>query len=242
MGFVSFQPGAYAEAYTVRNADQNLVTLPESLEPTHVAALGCRFSTAFHGLTTRVDLKPGENVAVHGCGGVGLSAVHIADALGATVIAVDVDDESLSKAEELGADYAINAESVADVPQAVKKQTDNSRGVDVSVDALGIAETSRNSVLSLESGGRHLQIGMTTAEEGGSVSLPVDTMVSQELEFHGSYGMAPHEYEPMLEMIERGDLEPGAIVTETISLEDVPETIERMGEYDTVGIPVVTEF
>ena len=242
MGFVSFQQGAYAEAYTVRNADQNLVGLPDGIDPTHVAALGCRFSTAFHGLTERVRLTPGETVAVHGCGGVGLSAVHIADSIGATVIAVDIDEESLAKASSLGAAHTVDAESVADVPQAVKKHTERSRGVDVSVDALGIAETSRNSVLSLDSGGRHLQIGMTTAAEEGSVSLPVDTMVSEELEFHGAYGMAPHEYDPMLEMIERGALEPGAIVTETIRLEAVPATIERMGEFDTVGIPVVTEF
>lgn len=242
MGFVPFQKGAFAEAYTVRHADQNLVRLPDAVEPKSVAALGCRFSTAFHGLTNRVGLKPGETLAVHGCGGVGLSAVHVADALGATVVAVDIHEESLAKADDLGADHLVDAHTVEDVPQAVKKHTEGSRGVDVSVDALGIAETSRNSVLSLDAGGRHLQIGMTTAEEGGSVSVPVDTMVTEELEFHGAYGMAPHDYEPMIEMIERGRLAPAEIVTEEIGLEDVPDTIERMGDYETVGIPVVTEF
>ncbi len=242
MGFLPFQQGAFAEEYAVRHADHNLVTLPDTVAARDVAGLGCRFSTAFHGLTARVGLQPGEWIAVHGCGGVGLSAIHIADALGATVIAVDVDEASLEKAESLGADHTIDAEAVADVPQAVKKLTAGGRGVDVSVDAVGIAQTIRNSVYSLDSGGRHLQIGMTTAEEGGSVDLPVDTMVSEEFEFHGAFGISPHEYEPILEMMDAGRLDPGRIVTEEIGLADVPDTIERMETFDTVGIPVVTEF
>ena len=242
MGFVPFQNGAFAEAYAVRHADQNLVPIPETLDPAAVAGLGCRFSTAFHGLVDRVHVRPGEWVSIHGCGGVGLSAVHIADALGANVIAVDIDANSLEKARELGADRTVRADEVADVPQAVKKHTDGSRGVDVAVDALGVAETCQDAVGSLDAGGRHLQIGLTTAEEGGDVSLPVDTMVTNEIEFYGAYGMSPHEYGPMIDMMETGRLSPGSIVTETIALADVPETVASMGEYETVGIPVVTEF
>lgn len=242
MGFVPFQKGAFAEEYAVRHADQNLVVLPDDVDPRAVAGLGCRFSTAFHGLTERVALAPGEWIAVHGAGGVGLSAAHIADAIGATVIAIDVDERKLEKATDLGADFTIDASEVKDVPQAVKKLTEGGRGVDVSVDALGIEETVVNSIHSLDSGGRHLQIGMTTAAEGGEVPVPVDTMVTEEMEFHGSYGISPHEYEPMLEMIKSGRLSPAEIVTEEISLEEVPDTIERMNEYETVGIPVVTEF
>ncbi len=242
MGFVPFQQGAFTEAYAVPNADHNLVSLPESVDPVAVAALGCRFSTAFHGLTERVSLQPGETVAVHGCGGVGLSTVQIADAIGARVVAVDIDPESLEVAAELGADHTVDATEVPDVPQAVKKHTAGSRGVDVSIDALGIAETCRNSIMSLDAGGRHLQIGMTTSAEAGEVSLPVDTMVRDEIEFHGSYGMPTHEYEPMIDMIESGRLSPGDIVTEEIDLEAVPETIARMDDFETVGIPVVTEF
>ncbi|MFB6132051.1 MAG: zinc-dependent alcohol dehydrogenase family protein [Halanaeroarchaeum sp.] len=242
MGFVDFQKGAFAEEYAVRNADQNLITLPESIDPVSVAGLGCRFSTAFHGLTAQVDISPGEWVAVHGCGGVGLSAVHITAAVGANVIAVDIAEESLEMAEALGADHTLDAEAVDDVPQAVKKHTEGDRGVDVSVDALGIAETCRNAVGSLDKGGRHLQIGLTTSEERGEVSLPVDTMVMNEQEFYGSYGISPHEYKPILDMMEAGTLSPGEIVTETIDLEAVPETVESMGDFETVGIPVVTSF
>ncbi|WP_254534608.1 zinc-dependent alcohol dehydrogenase family protein [Halomarina litorea] len=242
MGFLQMQQGAFAEEYPVRAADQNVVKLPDSADPVDVAGLGCRFATAFHGLVHRVDVGAGEWVAVHGCGGVGLSAVHIADALGANVVAVDLDADKLARAEELGADETVRVGDVKDVPQAVKKATPNSRGTEVSVDALGIAETCRNAVDSLCKGGRHLQIGMTTSEEGGEVSLPVDTMVTDEREFYGSYGMPPNEYEEIFSMMERGTIQPGKVVSETISLDEVPRTIENLGEYDTVGIPVCDEF
>lgn len=242
MGFFKFQPGAFAEEFPVRVADQNAVHIPDGIDPVDIAGLGCRFSTAFHGLAHRVDIEPGDRVAVHGCGGVGLSAVMIASALGARVIAVDIDERSLSMAEELGAEAIVDVTTVMDVPQAVKSYTPSSRGVAVSVDALGIAETCRNSVNSLCKGGQHLQIGLTTSEEEGEVSLPVDMMVTDEREFYGSYGMPPHEYDEIFSMMQADTLDPGAIVSETISLEEVPGTVASMDEFDTVGIPVCNEF
>ena len=242
MGFVPFQQGAFAEEYAVRYADQNLVRVPDGLDPVDVAGLGCRFATAFHGVAHRVDIAPGDWVAVHGCGGVGQSAIHVASALGGNVIAVDVVDEKLERARELGAVETVNANAVDDVPQAVKACTDSSRGVDVSVEALGIAETIQNSVNSLGKGGQHLQIGMTTAAEGGEVALPVDTMVTDEREFYGSFGMPPHEYDEIFRMMDHGKIDPGQIVSETCSLEEIPDVMDRLGEYETMGIPVCTEF
>lgn len=242
LGFMPFAPGAFAEQFVLRNADTNAVPIPDGIDPVDVAGLGCRFSTAFHGVAHQADLSPGDWVAVHGCGGVGLSAVHIADCLGGNVIAVDIQDEKLEKAEDLGAEEIVNVNEVADVPQAVKKFTDGSRGVEVSVDALGVADTIKNSVNSLAKGGQHVQIGLTTQEEGGQVELPVDNMVYDEREFHGSLGMQPERYDEIMRLMDKGKLSPGEIVSETISLDDVPETIENYGNYETIGIPVVTEF
>ncbi|MFD1646231.1 zinc-dependent alcohol dehydrogenase family protein [Haloarchaeobius litoreus] len=242
MGFVPFQTGAFAEYYSVRNADFNAVSLPDEVDPVDVAGLGCRFATAFHGLAHRVDVTPGDWVAVHGCGGVGLSAVHVADALGANVIAVDLSAEKLERARDLGADRTVEVGEVDDVPQAVKKFTESSRGADVAVDALGIAETCRNAMDSLGKGGQQLQIGMTTSEEGGEVSLPVDTMVTDEREFYGTYGIPPNEYDEIFRMMRTGKLEPGRVVSETVSLEEVPGVVEGLGDYETVGIPVCDGF
>ncbi|WP_435360257.1 zinc-dependent alcohol dehydrogenase family protein [Haloarchaeobius sp. DFWS5] len=242
MGFLPIQGGAFAEYYPVRNADHNVVKLPDNVDPVDVAGLGCRFATAFHGLVHRVDVTPGDWVAIHGCGGVGLSAIHIADALGANVIAIDLADEKLERAKVLGADRVVNVQEVQDVPQAVKKHTESSRGADIAVDALGIAETCRNAMNSLGKGGQHLQIGMTTSEEGGEVSLPVDTMVTDEREFYGSFGIPPNEYDEIFRMMETGKLEPGRIVSERVSLDEVPGIVENLGDYDTVGIPVCDTF
>jgi alcohol dehydrogenase len=161
---------------------------------------------------------------------------------GANVIGVDLNEDALRKAEELGAAETIKVDDVQDIPQAVKKKTPKSRGAEVSVDALGIAQTCRNSVNSLGKGGQHLQIGLTTSEEEGEVSLPVDNIVMDEREFVGSFGMPPNEYEEIFSMMERGKIDPGRIVTETVSLEEVPGMIEGMGNYDTIGIPVCNEF
>ncbi len=242
MGFVDFQPGAFAEEYTIRYADHNAVVLPEGVDPVEVAGLGCRFATSFHGLVHRVDVTPGDWVAVHGCGGVGLSAVHVADVLGAAVVAVDITDDKLDRARDLGADRTVNATEVEDVPQSVKGAIEGQSGVDVSVDALGIAETVQNSINSLGKGGQHLQIGMTTSEEGGSVSIPVDQMVFDERSFHASYGMPATEYDEILRLMEQDRLEPGRIVGETVSLDEVPDVMERLDDFETAGIPVSTEF
>ena len=101
-------PGAYAE-YVAAPFDHNLVYLPEAMSPALAAGLGCRVTTAWHALTDRANVRAGEWVAVHGTGGIGLSALLLAKMLGARVIAVDVVDEKLAHAKSLGADATVNA-------------------------------------------------------------------------------------------------------------------------------------
>jgi alcohol dehydrogenase len=232
--------GAFGERFHVPWADFNVVPLPDDVLPVEMAGLGCRFMTSFHGLVHQADVTPGDWVAVHGCGGIGLSAVHIADALGANVVAVDLFDEKLEFAVDLGAVATVNANDTDDVAGEVRSITDG--GADVSVDALGIAETCRNSVRSLQKRGQHLQVGLTSSEEGGEVSLPTDAIVAKELRFIGTIGMPRPHYEEIFRMIEHGKLDPMAVVSETVSLEQTPEKLEAMTDFETVGIPVITEF
>jgi alcohol dehydrogenase len=240
LGFASVAPGAFAEAFPVRRADYNAVKLPDGVGATAMAGLGCRFVTAFHGLAHRADVTPGDWVAVHGCGGVGLSAVHVADAIGANVVAVDIKPGKLESAERLGADATVDAGAVDNVAAEVKAIADG--GADVSVDALGVAETCRNAIESLGRLGQHVQIGLTTGEDGGELTLPTDAMVMKEVEFIGSFGMQPPRYGEILRMVQQGKLDPGAVVSDTIGLADVNDQLSAMTDYDTEGIPVVTEF
>ena len=240
LGFTSIAPGAFAEAFPVRAADHNVVRLPDGVDPVAMAALGCRYTTAYHALAHRAELEASDWIAIHGCGGVGLSAVQIASAIGAGVIAIDVREEPLERDRALGADETVNAAAVDNPGAEVKALADS--GADVAVDALGIQETCTNSIRSLGKTGTHLQIGLTTSEEAGKLTVPSDAMVMQEIDMITSFGMPPSRYDEVLGMVERGRLDPGELVSERISLDELPETLARLGEYETTGIPVVTDF
>lgn len=168
--------GGYGRLVIVPHADVNLIRLPDAVDFVSAASLGCRFMTAYHGLVDRAVVRPGEWVAIFGAGGIGLSAVQIASALGAQVVAVDIKAEKLEMARREGAVETVNA-STQDAAQVVKDATGG--GARLSVDALGIAQTTRPALRSLRRGGRHLQIGLTSQSEQGQIALPVDAMVLQ---------------------------------------------------------------
>lgn len=240
LGFAPDLPGAFTSEFAVPNADFNAVHLPDGMTPVEMAALGCRFATSFHALAHRATVEPGQWLAVHGCGGIGLSAVNIATALGANVIAVDLNDAALDLAEQVGAEVTVNAEEATDVPGTIRDITDG--GADVSMDALGISETCRNSVASLGKQGQHLQVGMTSDVEDGDIPLPVDDIVGTELEVIGVKGMPPSKYPELLQMIASGKLQPESLVTNRVSLEDVSDRLRAMDDYGTLGFEVVTSF
>lgn len=240
LGFHDAIPGAFAERFHIPFADVNAVPLPAGVSSIDMSTLGCRFMTAFHGLVHRAEVSAGDWVAIHGCGGVGLSAVHIADAIGANVVAVDLDDETLAIAMEIGADEVVNGGRTDDVPGAIQALTGG--GAHVSVDALGIETTCRNSVFSLRRRGTHVQIGLTTDAEAGEISLPTDLMVHNEFTVVGSKGMPAAQYDEIFRMIASGNLDPGAVITETVALDETSETLAAMTDFDTHGIPVITEF
>jgi alcohol dehydrogenase len=250
LGFEQAAQGAFAEQVHLPSADYNAIRLPDGVSAREVAALGCRFMTAFHALSARADLGPGDWLAVHGCGGVGLSAVQVGDALGARVVAVDIADEKLTRARDLGAEVTVDASAVGEdatpgdpetgVPAAVRDATDG--GAHVSVDALGVAETCRNSVACLRRRGQHLQLGLTTDDERGEVALPVDRVAMQSLDVLGSRGMPPTRADDLIRFVGRSDVDPGALVSREVALSDVSDRLAAMTDYETEGVEVVTDF
>lgn len=230
-------PGSFAERVAVHAADLNLVRLPDALDFVTAASLGCRFATAFRAVTAHGRLRRGDWLAVHGCGGVGLSAVMIGAALGAHVVAVDVSDAALERARDLGAEAVVHAGEQGDVAALVRELTGG--GAHVSLDALGSAATSVSSVQSLRRRGRHVQVGLLLGA-ASTPPLPMDRVVAHELEVYGSHGMAAHEYPVMLAMVEQGTLRPDRLVGEVIGLDQAGAALAAMDHPATAaGMTVV---
>ena len=234
--------GGWAQYVTVTAADLNCIRLPEEVDSLSAAALGCRYMTAYRAVTGRGRVQPGQWLAVQGCGGVGLSAVQIAAAVEAMVVAVDVDERKLAKARDEGAAVTINARGLTpeQVGQAVKDATGG--GAHVSIDALGRAFTFHQSLQSLRKRGRHVQVGITSQEERGQVVIPADMLVMMEWELVGSLGNPHPKYAELLALVARQKLRPARLVTREIALGDVTDTLERMTRFDTVGFEVITRF
>ncbi len=242
-------PGSFADQVAIGRADFNLVGLPESVDFRTAASLGCRFATAFRALTVHGRLQPGQWLAVHGCGGVGLSAVMIAVALGARVIAVDVSAAALVRAAALGAEHTVLASrtvdptgsdlgflnATGDPADAVQQLTG---GAHVSVDAIGHPATAAASVRSLRRRGRHVQIGLLLGT-AAQTTLPMDLIVSRELEVYGSHGMAARDYPALLALVVSGALRPSELISRVLPLADGGRALAAMDGDTAPGMTVL---
>jgi alcohol dehydrogenase len=229
--------GSFAELVAVPHADTNLVRVPDGMAFATAASLGCRFVTSFRAVVDRARTGAGEWVAVHGCGGVGLSAVMIARALGARVVAVDITPEKLALAREVGADAVVDASS-DDVVAVVRDLTGG--GAHVSVEALGHREVFLNSVRCLRKQGRHVQVGLMMGETDPA-ELFTDEVLFGELEVLGSFGMPAHRYGPMLSMIDAGLLAPEKLIGRTLGLDEAGEALMSVGTSTVAGVSVIVD-
>jgi alcohol dehydrogenase len=231
--------GSFAQLVVVHHADVNLVALPDDLDDDTAAALGCRFATAFRAVLDVGHVRAGEWVTVHGCGGVGLSAVMIAAAAGARVVAVDVRDDALALARAVGAAVTIDARAVTDVGAAVREASGG--GAHLSLDALGHADTARASIESLRRRGRHVQVGLLAGEQSRP-ALPMERVIAHELQVLGSHGMPAHRYPAMLGLIAAGRLAPERLIGRRIALEDAIEALTGMDRPSGAGVTVITSL
>jgi alcohol dehydrogenase len=221
--------GSFAELVALPRADLNLVRLPAELGFVEAASLGCRFMTAWAALHVHAQVRAGEWVAVHGCGGVGMAAIMIAVAAGAQVAAVDIDERKRARARELGA-VPCSVEEIRDVTGG---------GAHVSLDALGSAVTCVNSIRCLRRRGRHIQVGLLLADER-KVAIPMARVIAHELRVLGVHGMAVRHYDALVRAVSAGTVAPGSLVAKTIGLDEVGEELASMGRFAQEGVTVVT--
>jgi D-arabinose 1-dehydrogenase-like Zn-dependent alcohol dehydrogenase len=229
--------GSFAELVAVENAEVNLIRLPDTISTATAASLGCRFATAFRAVVAQGRVTAGEWVAVHGCGGVGLSAVMIAHAAGARVVAVDTSAGARELARRHGADLVLEAMAGEDaVAAAIRDLTGG--GAHLSIDAVGSAATCASSVRSLRRRGRHVQVGLLPAVSGAP-AVPMDRVIALELELRGSHGMAAHAYPPLLELVTSGTLRPDLLVADTMGLAEAASALTTMDRPAVPGIRLV---
>jgi alcohol dehydrogenase len=157
-------------------------------------------------------------------------------ALGARVVAVDVNPAALERASALGAAAVVDAGAVADAAVAIREATGG--GAHVSIDAFGSPELAVASVRGLRRRGRHVQAGLLLGPSS-TPPLPMDLVVSQELEIYGSHGMPARDYPAMLALIEDGTLRPADLVGQVIGLEDAGAALAAMDRASTGGMTVV---
>ncbi|MEM9580618.1 MAG: alcohol dehydrogenase catalytic domain-containing protein [Pseudomonadota bacterium] len=229
-------PGAYAE-YVAVPFDHNLVPLPPAMAPALAAGLGCRVTTAWHALTDRAGVRAGEWVAIHGTGGIGLSALLLAKMLGARVVAVDVVDDKLTHARQLGADATVNAGG-GNVAQAIRDITQG--GAQVSIEALGIEATTNASVECLATLGRHVHVGMPSGD--GMMTVNMRAIYSKQLAFYGTRGMPSWKYPGLLNMIERGEVDLTPMLDREVTLSGASAELRAMHGATPPGTAVITDF
>jgi alcohol dehydrogenase len=239
-----FQPGfthwgSFAQYVSIHRADINLIKLPDSVDFPTAASLGCRFATAFRAVVDQGKTSAGQWVAVHGCGGVGLSAIMIANSIGANVVAIDISEQALNLARSLGAAATINASRVANVIEAVQEITMG--GAHVSLDALGDTTTCVNSISNLRRRGKHVQVGLMVGAHS-TPPVPMGRVIAFELEILGSHGMQAHRYDNMLSMVSSGKLAPGRLIGKQISLSESITALMNMNKFEGTGVTVITDF
>ena len=231
--------GSFAEYVRLDFADTNLIKIPDEINDVTAATLGCRFITSYRAVVDQGKVKGGQYVAIHGCGGVGLSAIMIATAFGAQVIAIDVDDDTLDFAKQMGAIATINATNNKNVVEEVKALTNG--GAHISMDALGSQTTCYNSIANLRKRGKHVQVGLMSGNDL-QTKIPMNLVMAHELEVIGSHGMQAHRYPEMLELIKNGKLNPGKLIEKTITLEEARLALPKMDRFENKGIVVIDSF
>lgn len=213
---------------------RNLVPIPDALSDELAAVATDSVATAFHAVATRGGVQPGARVAVWGTGGLGLSAVGIAKALGAEqVIAVDPRAEARGWALETGADEAL------DPNEDALGQIKELGGVDVALEFVGRPETVESAVRSLDAGGRAVAVGIGDGKLGAS---HLSAFVILERELVGAYGNEPGEVREVIAMMADGRLELPRVIGDVIPLEGVRQGLERVHRGDTGGSRIVLDI
>ncbi len=223
--------GGFAEF--VRVPARGLCRLPSELPLQESSVISDALSTPFHAVKNRGMVRAGDRVAIFGCGGVGINAVQIAAAFGATVMAVDIDDRKLELAKRLGASAAFNSKG-ADVVKEIRNATDG--GVEVAFEVVGRPEVQNLAFSSVRTGGRLVTVGSSER----SWELNVGRVMFREITIIGTLGCRSSEYPRIIEMVRSGKLKLGPVISEKLPLGEVNAALQNLEAGTVIGRQMVT--
>lgn len=230
-----YSMGGLAEYAVVPATD--VFALPTGVPLEEAAVLGCAVFTAYGAARNGADLRVGESVAVVATGGVGSNLIQIARAFGAApIIAIDLREEKLVAARELGATHTVNA-AREDVSERVREIT-GKRGVDVAFEALGRPETFEQALRIVRDGGRAVMVGIAPA--GVTASVEITPLVRRGIRIIGSYGARTRADLPaVLELAQHGAIDVRRAVTRRYPLAAADEAYRALSTGEIVGRAIV---
>jgi NDMA-dependent alcohol dehydrogenase len=219
---------SFAERTVVRASAA--IKIPHDVPLDRACLVGCGVMTGVGAATNTARVRPGQTVAVYGCGGVGLNVVQGAALCGAArIIAVDLSPAKLELARVFGATDVVEAKD-GNGPDRIRELT-GGLGVDFAFEVIGVPAVIRQAFLSLKRGGKAIVVGV--APIGTEVSLPALMIPSDEKSIVGSlYGSAnvQRDMPRLIELYQRGRLKLDELVSERIQLDDVNAAFTAMEE------------
>jgi len=210
----------------------NVIPIPGKLTFNEAAAIPMVFLTAWHMLSGRAQVKPGEDVLIHAAGsGVSTAGIQIARLLWARVFATAGSDAKLKKARDLGADETINYRKL-DFLEEVKRLT-RRRGVDVIFDHIG-ADTWDKNIRSLKMGGRLVTCGVTSGYE---VATDIRYIFFRRLSVLGSTMGSKGDLLQVMDLVGQGALKP--VIDSVYPMSEITAAHRRMQDRKQFGKIVI---
>jgi alcohol dehydrogenase len=234
------QWGSFAEYVAIPRASRNVKRLPDTVSFLQAAALGCRFTTAYRAVLQQGRLQRNQSVAIFGCGGLGLSCIVMAKLVGANpIVAIDISDQALIKAHELGATHIISG-TATNVREQVWTTTDN-QGAQLTIDAAGFSATCEHAIYCTRRAGRMVQVGLPMGSSRPP-QIPMAIVAGRELELVGSHGFAATDLPTLLDMVSTGKLDPLPLVERCVSLQEGAQILMDMDRTSPLGMIMITNF
>lgn len=211
--------------------------LPENVPVVDAAILGCAIFTAYGAVRNAAQLRAGETVAVIGAGGVGANILQVARAVGADrIIAVDISEEKLALARELGATHTVNA-AQGGAAERIREIT-GGRGVDVAFEALGRPDTFTSAVSAVKDGGRAVMVGI--APVGVVAPVEITRLVRRQIKIVGSFGARARTDMPaILRMVAKGQIDVSRSISRKFSLAQAADAYNLLDKGQIVGRAVI---